>query len=123
MAAGAAPLGDIQTGFEAGGGCQNGSWGRVVLVNQPTISLAMAFLLPPSSLLLLSTGSCALIGTFLSQRPLTPRPHRAPALGRFGREDNKKTISIRGICGIGGEREEEKALTAVWWSQSIIITL
>lgn len=91
--------------------------GGSFLINQPTITLAIAFLLPPSSLPLPSTDSCALIGTFLPQRLVTPHLHHPPPSGRAGRRNSKKTISIRGICGAGREREEEEeaALTAAWW--------
>lgn len=44
----AALLGDIQTGFESGGGSQNEpGQGGSFFINQPTISLATAFFCPP----------------------------------------------------------------------------
>lgn len=48
MAMVAVLLDDIQTGFQSGGGSQNEvGQGESFLINQPTISLAMAFFCPP----------------------------------------------------------------------------
>lgn len=83
------------------------SWERVFLINQPTINLATTFLLPPSSLSLMTTSSCDLIGTFLSQRPPNPHRHHPPTSGKIERGNSKKTISTRGICGARRERRME----------------
>lgn len=78
-AVGAVPLGDIQTGFEARGIVPKWVLGEDVPHKSARHPSGCCFSFARSSFPPLSAGSCALIGTFLSQRPLTPHPHCPPS--------------------------------------------
>lgn len=122
-AAGAAPLGDIQAGFEAREVVPKWVLGEDdphKSAHHPSSrGFSSASLQPPTAE---CRQLCPNTDIPVLEAPDTSSPLSLPS-GRVGKGDSKKTISSRGIRRAGWEREEKGVLAAAWWSQSIITTL